>query len=138
MFHIVIEPIKREMSELLPSEDDNDYTEVFREPLDSECVEFSVGNPRVEHITGIVHLYKRNSAPYGSSAMQHAAKGTSQSTAQVCGTPAGSSRLSSSCRGSDMLCCCMDIGRLSSSAAPQSPCHPARQQCSKQARRGGL
>jgi hypothetical protein len=83
MFHIVIEPIKRQMSELLPSEDDNDYTEVFREPLDSECVEFSVGNPRVEHITGIVHLYKRNSVPYGSSAVHHAAKGTSQSSAQV-------------------------------------------------------
>jgi hypothetical protein len=83
MFHIVIEPIKRQMSELLPSEDDNDYTEVFREPLDTECVEFSVGNPRVEHITGIVHLYKRNSTPYGSSAVPQAASASSQSSAQV-------------------------------------------------------
>jgi len=55
----------RKMSELVPA-DDNDYMEVFKEPLDQECVQYSVGNPRVEHITGIVHLYKRNTAPYGS------------------------------------------------------------------------
>lgn len=92
MFHIVIEPIKRQMSELLPSEDDNDYTEVFRESLDTECVEFSVGNPRVEHITGIVHLYKRNSTPYGSAAVAQAASTTPQSSAQVRACLAGSQR----------------------------------------------
>jgi hypothetical protein len=92
MFHIVIEPIKRQMSELLPSEDDNDYTEVFREVLDTECVEFSVGNPRVEHITGIVHLYKRNSTPYGSAAVPQSSTGASQSSAQVCGSLAGVQR----------------------------------------------
>jgi hypothetical protein len=134
MFHIVIEPIKRQMSELLPSEDDNDYTEVFREPLDSECVEFSVGNPRVEHITGIVHLYKRNSAPYGSSAVPQAAKGTSQSSAQVCVRPAGGSSLSSSCKGRDTFCCCMDIGRISSCAALHSLLYPAQSESSQTAR----
>lgn len=58
------------MSELVPNtadeEEDNDFMEVFREPLDKECVEFSVGNPRVEHITGLVHLYKQNAPLHGS------------------------------------------------------------------------
>uniref|UniRef100_A0A383VK63 BRCA1-associated protein n=1 Tax=Tetradesmus obliquus TaxID=3088 RepID=A0A383VK63_TETOB len=97
MFHIVIEPIKRQMSELLPSEDDNDYTEVFRESLDTECVEFSVGNPRVEHITGIVHLYKRNSTPYGSAAVAQAASTTPQSSAQAAAAD--------SFDGSTTVCC---------------------------------
>eukprot|EP00775_Hariotina_reticulata_P010878 gene10878-11032_t len=43
-------------------ESDNDYLAVFKQAFDAECVEFSVGNPRVEHITGIVHLYKRTTA----------------------------------------------------------------------------
>lgn len=60
MYHLRIELAARKMSELVPTED-NDYMEVFKEPLDMECVEFSVGNPRVEHITGVVHLYKENS-----------------------------------------------------------------------------
>ncbi|WIA10155.1 hypothetical protein OEZ85_010359 [Tetradesmus obliquus] len=98
MFHIVIEPIKRQMSELLPSEDDNDYTEVFRESLDTECVEFSVGNPRVEHITGIVHLYKRNSTPYGSAAVAQAASTTPQSSAQAAAA-------ADSFDGSTTVCC---------------------------------
>ncbi len=29
------------------------------EAEDVECVQFSAGNPRVEHITGLVHLYRR-------------------------------------------------------------------------------
>lgn len=66
MYHLKVQELAdRRMSELVPTED-NDFMEVFREPLDKECVEFSVGNPRVEHITGIVHLYKRNSPVYGS------------------------------------------------------------------------
>lgn len=65
MYSLKVELTERKMSELVPTED-NDFMEVFKEPLDQECVEFSVGNPRVEHITGIVHLYKRNSAPYGT------------------------------------------------------------------------
>jgi hypothetical protein len=65
MYHLIVEQAQRKMSELVPTED-NDFMEVFKEPLDKECVEFSVGNPRVEHITGIVHLYKRNDPVYGS------------------------------------------------------------------------
>lgn len=66
MYHLKVQELAdRRMSELVPTEG-NDFMEVFREPLDKECVEFSVGNPRVEHITGIVHLYKRNSPVYGS------------------------------------------------------------------------
>lgn len=90
MFHLRVEEVSdRKMSELVPAEDnDNDFMEVFREPLDRECVEFSVGNPRVEHITGIVHLYKRNStaAPYGSKEPWQGAKG--QSIAAEVGRPA--------------------------------------------------
>lgn len=66
MYHLKVQLIDRKMSELVPTEEDNDFMEVFREPLDKECVEFSVGNPRVEHIIGIVHLYKRNTPGYGS------------------------------------------------------------------------
>eukprot|EP00879_Flechtneria_rotunda_P014888 GHRR01015555.1.p1 GENE.GHRR01015555.1~~GHRR01015555.1.p1 ORF type:complete len:723 (+),score=280.06 GHRR01015555.1:163-2331(+) len=73
MFHIVVEPIKRQMSQLVPSKD-NDYTEVFRQPFDSECVEFSAGNPRVEHITGIVHLYKRKTPANGAAGAKFSAK----------------------------------------------------------------
>jgi hypothetical protein len=65
MYHLIVEQAQRKMSELVATED-NDFMEVFKEPLDKECVEFSVGNPRVEHITGIVHLYKRNDPVYGS------------------------------------------------------------------------
>lgn len=65
MYHLKVELAERKMSELVPTED-NDYMEVFKEHPDQECVEFSVGNPRVEHITGIVHLYKRNNPVYGS------------------------------------------------------------------------
>jgi BRCA1-associated protein len=39
------------------------YDEVFRAPLPdgASSVEFSAGNPRVEHINGLVHLYRRRS-----------------------------------------------------------------------------
>lgn len=90
MFHIVIEPIKREMSELR-SDEDNDYTEVFRAPLDSKCVQFSVGNPRVEHITGIVHLYKRNTPLYGSAGTAQES-GTSVQVSSASGRVAPGSR----------------------------------------------
>lgn len=74
MYHLRIqERGPRQMSELVPNtaaeEEDNDFMEVFREPLDKECVEFSVGNPRVEHITGLVHLYKQND-PQGQGSQQ--------------------------------------------------------------------
>lgn len=65
MYHIVVEQTQRQMSELV--QDENDYSEVFHEDPSSDFVEFSVGNPRVEHITGLVHLYKRNTAPHGSA-----------------------------------------------------------------------
>jgi hypothetical protein len=85
MYTLVVEERgARKMSQLVPApaeDNDNDFMEVFREPLDRECVEFSVGNPRVEHITGIVHLYKRNGPPpYGAHAWR-AAPGTSSSKA---------------------------------------------------------
>lgn len=36
-----------------------DYAEVFRNVPDGlECVQFSAGNPSVEHITGLVHLFR--------------------------------------------------------------------------------
>ena len=58
---LVEETAQRKMSEMVANED-NDYTEIFREPSEGlECVEFSAGNPRVEHITGLVHLYKQTS-----------------------------------------------------------------------------
>lgn len=74
MYHLRVEELgERKMSELVPTTgEDNDYMEVFKEPLDTkECVEFSVGNPRVEHITGIVHLYKRNTPMYGEAWKGH-------------------------------------------------------------------
>jgi hypothetical protein len=41
--------------------DDERYTEAFAPPPDDlACVTFSAGNPRVEHVTGIVHLYRRD------------------------------------------------------------------------------
>jgi hypothetical protein len=77
MYHLKVEMAERKMSELVPTED-NDYMEVFKEHLDQECVEFSVGNPRVEHITGIVHLYKHNNHVYGSHEPWRSAGGISE------------------------------------------------------------
>lgn len=65
MYHIIVEQTNRQMSEIV--QDDKEYAEIFHEDLRSDFVEFSVGNPRVERITGLVHLYKRNSNLYGSS-----------------------------------------------------------------------
>ncbi len=62
---------EREMSELVPagsSDGDDAYAEVFQEvPAGLECVPFSAGNPRVEHITGVVHLFKRNDPRPGAA-----------------------------------------------------------------------
>ncbi|KAI8465209.1 MAG: brca1-associated protein [Monoraphidium minutum] len=44
-----------------PGSDDVGDAELFgAAPPDLECVGFSAGNPRVEHITGLVHLYKKD------------------------------------------------------------------------------
>jgi hypothetical protein len=83
MYHLKVEVSERKMSELVPSQD-NDYMEVFKEPMDKECVEFSTGNPRVEHVTGIVHLYKRNTPMYGTKQPWR----TADDAAEVCARPA--------------------------------------------------
>lgn len=64
MYAIRVEQSSRKVSDLVPTENadgDGEYAEVFRDVADDlDSVEFSAGNPRVEHITGVVHLYKRN------------------------------------------------------------------------------
>lgn len=77
MYHIVVQQQTSGMELPEIEESDNDYLAVFKQPVDAECVEFSVGNPRVEHITGIVHLYKRTVATALSDVAQN-------STAEVC------------------------------------------------------
>jgi hypothetical protein len=70
---LVEETARRKMSEVVQNED-NDYTEIFREPSEGlEFVEFSAGNPRVEHITGLVHLYKQNSGSPRAATTSYAA-----------------------------------------------------------------
>lgn len=97
MYHLKVQELAdRRMSELVPTED-NDFMEVFREPLDKECVEFSVGNPRVEHITGIVHLYKRNSHVYGSREPWKAAPEISEVRLALSDPPPKSGALQHAC-----------------------------------------
>jgi BRCA1-associated protein len=64
------------------------YDEVFRAPVpDGGAVEFSAGNPRVEHINGLVHLYRRTAAPGddGSAAADaDAATATTTTSRTVC------------------------------------------------------
>ncbi|KAF8069519.1 BRIZ2 [Scenedesmus sp. PABB004] len=74
MYTIRVEAASRAMAEL--HSDDGGYQEVFRGPLESECVSFSFGNPRVEHISGLVHLYKRNAPAYGAAPPAGALPGT--------------------------------------------------------------
>jgi hypothetical protein len=94
------------MSELVPTED-NDYTEVFKEHFDQKCVEFSVGNPRVEHITGIVHLYKRNNHVYGSHEPWRSAESISEVRLGISKEDAAyvHALCCSHCT-SDCICCC--------------------------------
>ncbi|GBF98211.1 hypothetical protein Rsub_10711 [Raphidocelis subcapitata] len=45
--------------------DDERYAEAFAPPAgDLACVTFSAGNPRVEHVAGIVHLYRQIEAAH--------------------------------------------------------------------------
>lgn len=79
-------------SELVPDGDGDDagYAEVFREvPDDLECVSFSAGNPRVEHITGLLHLYKRNEATVSPRAPGAGGAGGARSYSEAVSAAAG-------------------------------------------------
>lgn len=80
MYHMKIELKDRKMSQLIPTED-NEFNEVYSDSNeDLECVEFSVGNPRVEHITGLVHLYKKHAAEQPTSPPKDAAASSPSSS----------------------------------------------------------
>jgi hypothetical protein len=81
MYHLRVEAAERQMADLGVGEDED--LEVFRQPAsDLECVQYSAGNPSVEHITGLVHLYKQNDA---TPAQSEGTPSTSYANAlQVC------------------------------------------------------
>jgi hypothetical protein len=83
-YHVRVEAAERQMAELVQGEDE--YMEVFQRPAsDLECVQYSAGNPRVEHITGLVHLYKQTEA---LPAQSEGTPSTSYASAlQVCAAP---------------------------------------------------
>uniref|UniRef100_A0A7S3VLX3 Uncharacterized protein n=1 Tax=Dunaliella tertiolecta TaxID=3047 RepID=A0A7S3VLX3_DUNTE len=63
MYSLKIEAQKRAVLVTQAPEDElDDGTAALRDALEADlaegAVEFSIGNPRVEHITGVVHLYR--------------------------------------------------------------------------------
>jgi len=63
-YSLVVHASARTMADLVKDDaEDGGYAEVFSDiPRDLECVQFSAGNPRVEHITGLVHLFRRTAS----------------------------------------------------------------------------